>query len=247
MDTEFDSALARKLNSFVEMSKDERGILVDLQSNRITFKRGQTLIEEGQADHKAFFLQTGWGCSFKILLNGGRQVIRFPIPGDCIGLRSILLRTSDHTVSALNDVVVSAVEAPRMLEIINKFPRLGAAFLWAVSQDEAMVVEHLVNIGRRTAQERMAHFFLELAERLKLVGLATETQFEHPLNQSLIADVLGLSDIHVNRVLRQLREQDLLTVREGKVSIHDLSGLRKLAGYHSAHGSGQHLFPTNTG
>jgi CRP-like cAMP-binding protein len=247
MDTEFDSALARRLNSFVEMSKDERGILVDLQSNRITFKRGQALIEQGQTAHEAFFLQSGWGCSFKILPYGDRQVIRFPIPGDCVGLRSIVLRTSDHTVSALTDVVVAAIEAPRILEIINKFPRLGAAFLWAVARDEAMVVEHLVNIGRRTAEERMAHFFLELAERLKLIGLATETEFEHPLNQSLVADVLGLSEVHVNRVLRQLREQDLLTVREGKVSIHDLRGLRKLAGYHSADGSGQHLLPTNTG
>ena len=133
----------------------------------------------------------------------------------------------------MTDVVVAAIEAPHMMEIVNKFPRLGAAFLWAVSRDEAMVVEHLVSIGRRAAKERMAHFFLELAERLKLVGLATETQFDHPLNQSIIADALGLSEVHVNRVLRQLREQNLLTLREGKVSIHDLSGLRKLAGYHS--------------
>jgi DNA-binding transcriptional regulator LsrR (DeoR family) len=78
---------------------------------------------------------------------------------------------------------------------------------------------------------------LELAERLTLVGLATETQFEHPLNQSIIADALGLSEVHVNRVLRELREQNLLTLREGKVSIHDLSGLRKLAGYRSVDGS----------
>jgi CRP-like cAMP-binding protein len=240
MDAEFDSALARKLNSFVEMSKDELGVLVELQSNRVTIKRGQAFIKEGQTAHKAFFLQTGWACSFKMLPDGGRQIIRFPIPGDCVGLRSIVLRTSDHTVSALTDVVVATIEAPRMLDIINKFPRLGTAFLWAVSRDEAMVVEHLVNIGRRTAERRIAHFFLELAERLKLVGLATETEFEHPLNQSLTADVLGLSEVHVNRVLRRLREEDLLTVREGKVSIHDLSGLRKLAGYHSVDGSGQH-------
>jgi len=233
MDTEFDSALARKLNSFVEMSKDERGILVDLQSNRITFKRGQALIEQGQAAHEAFFLQSGWGCNFKMLPDGGRQVIRFPIPGDCIGLRSILLRTSDHSCSALTDVVVAAVEAPRMLEIMNKYPRLGAAFLWSVSQDAAMVVEHLVSIGRRSAKEGLAHFILELTERLKLVGLATEAQFEHPLNQSIIADALGVSEVHVNRILRELREQNLLTLREGKVNILDLSGLQKLAGYRS--------------
>ena len=243
----FDSALARKLSSFVEMSKDELGALVDIQSNRVMIKRGQVFIEEGQTAHKAFFLQSGWGCSFKMLPDGGRQVIRFPIPGDCIGLRSILLRASDHSCSALTDVLVAAVEASRMLEIFNKFPRLGAAFLCSVSQEGAMVVEHLVSIGRRSAKEGLAHFILELTERLKLVGLATETQFEHPLNQSTIADALGLSEVHVNRVLRELREENLLTTSEGEVNILDLSGLRKLAGYRSLAVAQDKVNPTNAG
>ena len=94
-----------------------------------------------------------------------------------------------------------------------------------------MVVEHLVSIGRRSAIERTAHFFMELAERLTLIGMATETEFKCPLSQFVIADALGLSAIHVNRVLRVLREQDLLTVRKGSVRIHDLARLRKLAGF----------------
>ena len=96
---------------------------------------------------------------------------------------------------------------------------------------EAMVVEHLVNIGPRSALERTAHFFMELAERLTLVGLATETEFKCPLSQFVFADALGLTAIHVNRVLRTLREMDLLTVRKGSVRIHDLNRLRKLAGF----------------
>lgn len=233
IEAQFESALARKLGTFTELSHDELGLLVDLQSKQRNVKRGQELTEEGEARNKAFVLQSGWACSYKMLPGGGRQIIAFPIPGDCVGLRSLLLRTSDHSFCALTDAVVSAIEAPRLLEILNKFPRLGAAFLWAVSRDEAMVVEHLVSIGRRSALERTAHFFLELIERLTLVGLATETQFDLPLSQYVMADALGLSAIHVNRVLRQLRERNLLTVQAGKVSIHDLSGLRKLAGYHS--------------
>ena len=88
-----------------------------------------------------------------------------------------------------------------MMEVFNEFPRLGAAILWAASRDEAMVVEHLVSIGRRTAIERTAHFFLELSERLRLVGLANDKEFACPLNQYVLADALGLSAIHVNRVL----------------------------------------------
>jgi CRP-like cAMP-binding protein len=114
---------------------------------------------------------------------------------------------------------------------MTEFPRLGAALLWSASRDEAMVVEHLVNIGRRSALERTAHFFMELAERLSLIGLATATEFKCPLTQFVLADALGLTAIHVNRVMRQLRERNLLSLRRGTVIIHDLAGLRKLAGF----------------
>jgi CRP-like cAMP-binding protein len=103
--------------------------------------------------------------------------------------------------------------------------------MWAASRDEAMVVEHLVNIGRRNAIERTAHFFMELAERLSLIGLGTEAEFKCPLTQFVLADALGLTAIHVNRVLRRLRERKLLTLSKGKAYIHDLDGLRKLAGF----------------
>lgn len=120
-----------------------------------------------------------------------------------------------------------------MLQLFSDFPRLAAAILWATSRDEAMIVEHLVSIGRRTAIERTAHFFLELSERLRLVGLATDKEFPCPLNQYVLADALGLTAIHVNRVLRQLREKQLLTLKRGTVIIHDGPALAQLAGFES--------------
>jgi len=176
-------------------------------------------------------LQEGWASCYKDLPDGRRQIITFSVPGDCLGLRSVLLRTADHSFTAITDATVSAVDAPQVLRSVTEFPRLGAALLWAASRDEAMVVEHLVSIGRRSAIERTAHFFMELAERLNLIGLATETEFECPLSQFVLADALGLTSIHINRVLRQLRELNLLTIRKKTVTIHDLAGLRKLAGY----------------
>ena len=229
--TQFDSVLARKLNAFVALSPKELKALAEIQSKPITVKRGKQLIEEGQTGHKAFVLQAGWACSYKDLANGQRQIISFPVAGDCVGLRSVLLRTADHSFSALTDAVVSPVEGAHIERCFTEFPRLGTAFLWATSRDEAMVVEHLVSIGRRSAIERTAHFFMELAERLSLIGLATEAEFKCPLSQYLLADALGLSAIHINRVLRQLREQDLLTLQKGIVRIHDLNRLRKLAGF----------------
>jgi CRP-like cAMP-binding protein len=226
-----DSILARKLNTFMPLSVDELNCLAELQSIAVKVKRGEQLTQEGQTGHKAFVLQSGWACSFKDLQNGTRQIISFPIAGDCVGLRSVLLKTADHSFSALTDAVVSPLKGAHLMKCVTEFPRLGAALLWAASRDEAMVVEHLANIGRRTAIERTAHFFMELAERLSLVGLATEARFECPLSQFVLGDALGLTPIHVNRVLRQLREKKLLTLKKGEVHIHDLNGLRKLGGF----------------
>jgi len=229
--THFDSILAKKLNTFVPLTPRELNWLAEVQSTQLTVKRGRQLIQEGQTGHKAFVLQAGWACSYKELSNGQRQIISFPIAGDCVGLRSVLLRTADHSFSALTDAVVSPLEGTHLLKCVNEFPRLGAALLWAASRDEAMVVEHLVNIGRRNAIERTAHFFMELAERLNMVGLATEAEFKCPLSQFVLADALGLTAIHVNRVLRELREQNLLTLRKGRARIHDLNKLRNLSGF----------------
>jgi len=226
-----DSLLAKKLNAFVPLSTDELERLAELQAPTTSVRRGHQFIHEGQTGHGVYVLQAGWACSYKDLPSGERQIISFPIAGDCVGLRSVLLRTADHSFEALTDTVVSSVDASRMLQTFAEFPRLGTAILWAASRDEAMVVEHLVSVGRRSAIERTAHFFMELAERLNLIGLATEAQFQCPLSQYVLADALGMSAIHVNRVLRQLRERELLTVQRGRVTIHDLNGLRKLSGF----------------
>lgn len=223
-----DSVLARKLNTFMALSPDEAKCLGELQSPTTNVKRGKQLVHEGQTGQKVYVLQSGWACS---LPTGCRQIISFPIAGDCVGLRSALLRTADHSFEALTDAVVSVVEGAHMLQTFRDFPRLGAAILWATSRDEAMVVEHLVSVGRRSAIERTAHFFMELAERLNLIGVSSKTEFQCPLNQYVLADALGLSAIHVNRVLRQLRELELLTVQRGWVTILNLHGLKELAGF----------------
>src|SRR6476660_5783523 len=130
-----DSILARKLNTFVPLTAKELKWLAEIQATPLTVKRGKQLIQEGQTGHKAYVLQAGWACSYKDLSNGKRQIISFPIAGDCVGLRSVLLQTADHSFSALTDAVVSPVEGSHILKCITEFPRLGAALLWAASRD----------------------------------------------------------------------------------------------------------------
>jgi CRP-like cAMP-binding protein len=230
-----ESALVRKLGTFIRLTPAELALLTEIQSNRRRIARHTELVHEGQSGHRAFVLQEGWASCFKLLPDGGRQIITFSLPGDCMGLRSVLLRTSDHSFAAITDAVVSDIPSERIISLFHHHPRLGAAILWAASRDEAMTVEHLVNIGRRSAIDGMAHLILELWERLRLVGMGTPTSFDCPLNQEALADALGLSVIHVNRVLRQLRERGLMTFAAHHVVIHDLPGLRALARYDSGY------------
>ncbi len=154
------------------------------------------------------------GVRVQAVAHGGRQVIDFSVPGDFMGLRSVLLRTSDHTFAAVSDIIVAEVSARQMIDAFQRLPRLGAAILWAASRDEAMVVEHL---GSWPAQRARAHRPSpgRVRLRLQLVGLGSDSGFGCPLNQYLLADALGLTAIDVNRVLRQLRERGLVTFREG--------------------------------
>lgn len=229
--TALHTPFARKLGAFVALSDVEMRLLDQLHSRRRSFPARRDMIYEGQVDRSAYILASGWVCSYKLLPDGTRQIVDFQVPGDFLGLRSILFRTADHNIEPITRVEASEVQAQDLLDAFNSAPRLAAAVLWAASRDEAMVVEHLVDIGRRDAKQRMAHFLLELSARLKLVGLASNEGYRCPLTQYLLADALGLSAVHVNRVLRELREDGLVTFQNGKVTFEDFEGLVTFAAF----------------
>ena len=230
-----DSPLARKLGAYVALSEQELAALAVFHQRRRSFEPGVDLVRQGQQGQLAYILADGWVCSYKLLPTGTRQIIDIQVPGDFLGLRSVLFRTSDHNAEAMTKVEVSEVSSKDLIDAFANTPRLATAVLWAASRDEAMVVEHLVDIGRRNALERTAHFLLELAARLKLVGLGTRESFACPLSQYMLADALGLSAVHINRILRQLREEGLLTFRSGQVIFDDLDRLVKLANFDTAY------------
>ncbi|TVQ29512.1 MAG: Crp/Fnr family transcriptional regulator [Geminicoccaceae bacterium] len=229
------SPLALKLAAFVRLKAEELAQLERLQRRCRRFDAGAELLHETEVGAKAFILEEGWAVSYKSLADGGRQVVDFQIPGDFLGLRSLLLRMSDHSVAAVTEIVACEIDAAELQNALATAPRLGMALLWAVSRDEAMVVEHLVGIGRRAPLARAAHFFVELHQRLQLAQLATATSYACPLNQYLLADALGLTAIHLNRTLRRLRERGLMTLKAGTVTIHDVAGLTALAEFESGY------------
>ncbi|MDG4650515.1 Crp/Fnr family transcriptional regulator [Roseibacterium sp. SDUM158017] len=230
-----ESPLTRKLSAYVGLSDVDLATLARFYRRRRTFSQGHELTHEGQANASAFVLAEGWACSYKITPDGQRQIVDFQIPGDFLGLRSILFRTSDHSIDAVTRIEATEVLATDIFEAFAEAPRLATAVLWAASRDEAMVVEHLVNLGRRTAEERTAHLLLELGTRLNLVGMADRTGFDCPLTQYHLADALGLSAVHVNRVLRHLREEKLVTFQKGRVVFDDFDRLKDLAGFDTSY------------
>lgn len=231
MNKTHESPLARKLGAFVALSETELAALNRLHQRRRTFVPGLDLVQQGQTDSAAYILASGWVCSYKILPNGLRQVVDFQIPGDFLGLRSVLLQTSDHCIEPITTIEASEVLAAELLDTFANTPRLATAVLWAASRDEAMVVEHLIGIGRRGAAERVGHFLLEMGSRLALVGMGDKTGYASPLSQYHLADALGLSAVHVNRVLRQLREDGLVTFRDGQVTFNNYDRLSTIVAF----------------
>lgn len=230
-----DSPFARKLAAFVKLSDVDLTVMSDLYRRRRRFAVGADMIHQGQTDQNAYVVASGWACSYKILPSGNRQIVDIQIPGDFLGLRSILFRTADHNVEPITLVHASEVKQRDLLTAFSQTPRLATAVLWAASRDEAMVVEHLVDVGRRSAVERMAHFLLELGARLRLVGMGDRKGYLCPLSQYLLADTLGLSAVHVNRVLRELREDGMVTFHKGRVVFDDYDALVELAGFDRAY------------
>lgn len=227
--------LARKLSAFVALSDEELDVLSRLLGRRRRFAPGCDLVRQGQSGQAAYILASGWACSYKTQPDGTRQIVDFQIPGDFLGLRSVLLHISDHGVEPVTEIDVAEILLDDLLDVFARRPRLATALLWAASRDEAMVVEHLVCVGRRGAVERMAHFLLELGARLAIVGMGGREGYDCPLTQYQLADALGLSAVHVNRVLRQLREAGLATFRDGRVIIEDPGRLAALADFDAAY------------
>ncbi|MGH7050746.1 MAG: Crp/Fnr family transcriptional regulator [Acetobacteraceae bacterium] len=226
-----EAPLVRKLSSYVTLTEKESSFLIGLhQPARRYARRREIMIEARHHDH-VFLLMSGAVFRYKVLADGRRQALTLGLPGDFIGFPSCLFGLAVNSVAALSDIVASEIELSRLFEVFTRFPRLGAALYWASACDIALYGERLTDIGRRSAYERLAHLLLELLMRLKAVGLAQERSYEFPLTQELMADLLGLSTPHVNRMIRCLREEGLATIEGSRVVIHDLEALESLAGF----------------
>jgi CRP-like cAMP-binding protein len=225
------NAFVSRLAQLVPLTPDETAILCELQSSTRTVQRHRDIITEGRSYGSLFIVMEGNAIRYRILHDGRRQIVNIILPGDIVGALGYFMESSLYSTKALTELVVATIPFARLNALNVTHPRLVTKIFWWFSCESTIYAEHLVDLGRRSALERVAHFLLELLTRLQSVGLADDFSFKIPLTQELIADALGLSIPHVNRVLRRLREDHLLIVEDQRVTIQDIDSLSELADF----------------
>jgi CRP-like cAMP-binding protein len=177
----------------------------------------------------SILLLDGIACRYKDLKNGERQITELHVAGDFLDLHSFTLKRLDHDVMSLTPCLIVALPHERLREITELHPHLTRVYWFATNLDAAIHREWELSLGRRSAASRLAHLFCELHTRLDIVGLTDGLTYQLGLTQTDLAECLGLTSVHVNRTLKELRERELVTFRNGKVDIRDWDRLREVA------------------
>lgn len=189
---------------------------------------GNVLVREGAPLSHAVLLIDGYVARYKDLADGQRQITELHVPGDFVDLHGFLLKHLEHHIGCLTPAKVALVPHERLIELSETEPHLSRLLWLSTLIDAAIQRERILTLGRRSAIARVAHLICELQMRLDVVGLA-DGKFDLPLTQIDLADATGLTAVHVNRMLRQLRTEGLMSFQRGVVTIHDLDGLRRIA------------------
>jgi CRP-like cAMP-binding protein len=225
--------LALKLSSFIDLSDEDRRVIDDMSSHTMTHRAKRDLIKEGQRPEVVFLLLEGWAYRYKVLADGKRQIMAYLLPGDLCDIHIFILNEMDHSLGLLSDAKVAAIPREKIIEITEQRPALARAMWWSTLVDESVLREWLVNMGQRNAFDRIAHLVAELYLRLKVVGLVQGSSFDLPLTQEELGDTMGLTSVHVNRMLQKLREQGLIEHSRGRLHIPDVGRLMQVSNFDS--------------
>jgi len=229
------SPILRKIALFLTPSPAEQAVLAQILRNPQVIGPQTELLSDTESLSHFFVFESGWAVREKHLSDGRRQILNLVLPGDCPGLRASLFGMQDERLVTISEATVYAVNADDILTLFRTQPKMAAAVAWSAAREEAILADHIVSLGRRTAYERIAHLFLELYQRLDAVGQVAEYGFRFPVTQEILSDLLGLSLVHVNRTLRRLREDGLVRVEAGVVRFEDIQRLRAISEFASPH------------
>jgi CRP-like cAMP-binding protein len=218
-----------KLRARDLLTADEEMVLRDAVIETRELAGGKTIVRAGVVLSESVLLLEGFACRYKDLSDGQRQIMELHVPGDFVDLHGFLLKQLDHHVGSMTPVKFALVPHEKLRAITESYPHLARMLWFSTLLDAAIHRERILSIGRRSAAARIGHLFCELFVRLEVVGLTEGSSYRFPLTQAELADASGLTSVHVNRMLRQLRTDGLLTFRGGQVTIHDWEALQHMA------------------
>jgi CRP-like cAMP-binding protein len=219
--------LVRMLESILDLSEDERDVLRKLSGTIKSVGPRQDLVREGDRPSECCLILDGFAYRYKLTETGKRQIFSFHIPGDIPDLQSLHIDVMDHSLSSLTTCKVMFIPHETVRDLVRRCPRIGDAFWRETLIDAAAFREWILNLGRREAYGRMAHLLCEFYVRLRAVGLTNGDACELPFTQAELADATGLSAVHVNRTLQELRGEGLITLRNGSLTVLDWDRLRE--------------------
>lgn len=220
-----------KLNGFSPLTPDEIAALDAATSNRRQYNPKHDLIREGDRPGPVFVVLEGWACRYKILPNGSRQILAYLMPGDSCDLHVGLLAEMDHSIQTVTSALVATVSRQDMDGIFEQYKGVAKAMYLGQLIDEGTMRAWITSMGRRASIERVAHLMCELYLRAHNIGLTLEPPFALPLSQTMLADSLGMTPVHLNRVLKELRKTGAMTLQRGSLVIEDPVQLNRIAGF----------------
>lgn len=188
------------------------------------------LTREGVPADSLLILTEGWACRYLTTREGGRQITGLLLPGDVVNLDALMFTRPDHSVRTLTHAMVAAVRRDQITALAQAHDGIAAALTWLATLENAVLSRWTVSVGRRLAHERVAHLLCEVSVRLGAEA-GNESSFALPLTQEQIADALGLTAVHVNRMMRQLRNHDLIETDGRVVTLRDVARLRLIGGF----------------
>lgn len=222
--------LVQKLGHFARLAPADREMIGRVSSERVRDVRArEDIISEGERPEHINLILEGWACRYKVLEDGRRQIIAFFLPGDLCDLNVFVLRHMDHSIASITPVRLSEISRAGFEELMLAHPRVTQALWWESLVAAATQREWAVNLGQRDAAERLAHLFCEVFLRLKTVGLVDGHSCDLPLPQMELGEATGLSSVHVNRTLQELRSAGLITLKDKILTIPDFDALKDAA------------------
>ncbi len=217
------------------LNQEDQEAILSLPSSIKTLDAGNYIVREGEVPTRCFVLLEGIGYRHKIVINGARQIVGLHLPGDLLNLQNSMLQIADENVQALTSGKAAAIPMEAIVELIESRPAIARAVFSETLVDASIFREWIANVGRRDAQARMAHFLCELFVRQREIGLTRDDRFALPMTQEQLADVLGLTSVHVNRTLKALEAAGLIEREKREVTFADWAALVSAGDFNPAY------------